>query len=103
MADYEDYLRTRDLRRWSEDSIEFKKAQELGKEHDDSEFWMEIVQTRSDETIANLAIILLYQTDYLIYKFANGVGKRFEKEGGFREKLSKIRKNAIKKKDDDEE
>lgn len=103
LADYEDYLRTRDLRRWSEDSIEFKKAQELGKEHDDSEFWMEIVQTRSDETIANIAIILLYQTDYLIYKFANGVGKRFEKEGGFREKLSKIRKNAIKKKDDDEE
>ena len=92
LADYEDYLRTRKLRQWESDSIEFVKAQELGKEHDDSKFWMDIVSTRSDETVANIAIILLHQTDFLLYKFMETVSDRFVSEGGFREKLSRVRK-----------
>ncbi len=91
LADYEDYLRTRNLRRWGEDSVEFKRAQELGKEHDDSKFWIDIASTRSDETIANIAIILLYQTDYLLHRFMEKVSSRFVDEGGFREKISRIR------------
>ena len=93
LADYEDYLRTRNLRQWKQDSIEFKSAQALGKEHDDSEFWMNIVSTRSDETIANIAIIILYQTDYLLHRFMKKVSSRFVDEGGFREKLSRLRKS----------
>ena len=92
LADYEDYLRTRNLRRWGEDSVEFKRAQELGKEHDDSKFWIDIASTRSDETIANIAIILLYQTDYLLHRFMEKVSSHFVDEGGFREKLSRIRR-----------
>lgn len=99
LADYEDYLRTRNLEQWSEDSEKFKKAQQLGKEHDDSEFWMDIVATRSDETIANIAIILLHQTDYLLYRFMEKVVEKFEKDGGIREKLSRLRRN--KKSEDD--
>ncbi|MBR5807544.1 MAG: four helix bundle suffix domain-containing protein [Alistipes sp.] len=98
LADYEDYLRTRGLRQWPADSAEFIKAQELGKEHDNSEFWMNIISTRSDETIANIAIILLYQTDYMLYKFMNSVYARFAKDGGFREKLSRIRRGELNKK-----
>lgn len=93
MADYEDYLRTRNLEQWSEDSEKFKKAQQLGEEHDDSKFWMDIVATRSDETIANIVIILIHQTDYLLYRFIEKVVEKFEKEGGIREKLSRLRRN----------
>lgn len=92
LADYEDYLRTRGLRQWEEGSIEFIKAQELGKEHDDSRFWVDLVSTRSDETVANIAIILLHQTDYLLYRFMEKVSSRFASEGGFREKLSHFRR-----------
>ncbi len=98
LADYEDYLRTRNLRQWKQDSIEFKSAQALGKEHDDSEFWMNIVSTRSDETIANIAIIILYQTDYLLHRFMEKLSSRFVGEGGFREKLSRVRKYERNKK-----
>ena len=56
LADYEDYLRIRNMEQWGSDSEKFKVAQQLGKEHDDSKFWMEIVATRNDETIANIAI-----------------------------------------------
>ncbi|MBR0338775.1 MAG: four helix bundle suffix domain-containing protein, partial [Alistipes sp.] len=87
-----DYLRTRNLEQWSEDSEKFKMAQQLGKEHNDSSFWMDIVSTRNDETIANLAIILLNQTDYLLYKFMEKVEEKFEKEGGIREQLSRLRR-----------
>ena len=98
LADYEDYLRTRNLRQWEQDSIEFKRAQELGKEHDDTEFWMNIVSTRSDEAIANIAIIILYQTDYLLHRFMEKVSRRFVDEGSFREKLSRVRKSEKNKK-----
>lgn len=98
LADYEDYLRTRNLRIWEENSVEFIKAQELGKTHNDTTYWMNIVYTRSDETIANIAIILLHQTDYLIYRFMENISSRFIQEGGFREKLSRIRRNEIKSK-----
>ena len=98
LADYEDYLRTRNLRQWEQDSVEFKKAQELGKEHDDTEFWMNIVATRSDETIANIAIIILHQTDYLLHRFMEKLSSRFVDEGGFREKLSRVRKSEKNKK-----
>lgn len=97
LADYEDYLRTRNLRIWGEDSIEFIKAQELGKIHNDTTYWMNIVRTRSDETIANIAIILLHQTDYLIFRFMENISARFTKEGGFREKLSHARRSETKK------
>ena len=98
LADYEDYLRTRKLRRWEEGSVEFAKAQELGREHDDSEFWMEIVSSRSDETIANIAVVLLHQTDYLLYRFMEKVSSRFVVEGGFRERLTRTRRSERKNK-----
>ena len=81
-----------------ENSIEFTTAQELGKNHNDTAYWMNIVRTRSDETIANIAIILLHQTDYLIYRFMENISSRFTQEGGFREKLSRVRHNKIKSK-----
>ena len=97
LADYEDYLRTRGLKQWDKDSIEFTTAQQLGKRYNDSDYWMEIIKSRNEEVIANLVIILLHQEDFLLYKFMDKVSKRFEKEGGFREKLSRIRRDAIKK------
>ena len=99
LADYEDYLRTRHLEQWDKESEKFKSAQQLGKDHDDSTFWMDIISSRNDETIANIAIILLHQTDYLLYKFIEKVVAKFEKEGGIREKLSELRRN--KKKDNE--
>jgi four helix bundle suffix protein len=91
LADYEDYLRTRNLEQWSEDSEKFRSAQQLGRGHNASAFWMDIVSTRNDETIANIAIILLNQADYLLYKFMEKVVEKFSKEGGIRERLSRLR------------
>ena len=91
LVDYEDYLRTRGHTRWKEDSEQAKCAQQLGRAHNDSDYWMNIVTTRDACTIANIAIILIYQEDYLLYKYLQSAGERFINEGGFREKLSRTR------------
>lgn len=91
LADYEDFLRVRELRRWDRDSTEFIYAKTLGEKHNDSAFWMDIVRKREAETVANIAIVLLHQADYLIYKYLQSVGERFLKLGGFREKLTSER------------
>ena len=91
LCDYEDYLRVRNLRQWELDSKEFVKAQQLGKEHNESAFWRELIKTRKAETIANLAIILLNQCDYLLYRYIQKISERILNEGGFREKLTRER------------
>ena len=89
--DYEDYLRVRGLRQWEKGSKEFTAAQRLGREHNDTAYWMALAATRDDETIANLAIVLIRQNDYLLYKYLQAVSQRFVEEGGFREKLTRVR------------
>ena len=98
LVDYEDFLRTRLLTRWEKDSEKFLAAQQLGREHNDTEFWMGITRTRDAETVANLAIILISQADYLLYKFLQSLGDRYLREGGFHEKLSHTRSQERKKK-----
>lgn len=91
LADYEDFLRVREMRRWESGSAEFVYAKKLGEKHNDSAFWMDIVRKREAETVANIAIILLRQADYLIYRYLQSVGERFLRQGGFREKLTSER------------
>ena len=91
LIDYEDYLRVRGLRQWEKGSKEFTAAQRLGREHNDTAYWMALAATRGDETIANLAIVLIRQNDYLLYKYLQAVSQRFVEEGGFRENLTRVR------------
>jgi four helix bundle suffix protein len=98
LCDYEDYSRVRNFRQWELDSKEFVKAQQLGKEHNESAFWRDLIKTRSAETVANLAIVLLNQCDYLLYRYILKISERFIAEGGFREKLSQERRTHRDKK-----
>jgi four helix bundle suffix protein len=91
--DYLDYLRTRNHRIWEEDSIEQNKIREIARKHNDSAFYMKIVKTRPPETIANIAICLLKQVDYLLAKYIERLGNQFLKEGGFKERMTSMRIN----------
>jgi four helix bundle suffix protein len=96
-ADYEDYLRKIAYtdpvrgRLWEKDSVEVKKMQELVRVHNDAAFYMKIVVTRPPETIANIVICLLRNTDYLLSRQLQSLEKRFLKEGGIREKMTRLR------------
>lgn len=91
LEDYEDYLKTRGFRQWEEDSEELKAMRDLGKKHNDAEFFMVLAKTRPPETIANMCIVLIKQADYLLFKQLQRLGDDFMKEGGFSERMYRLR------------
>ena len=91
LEDYEDYLKTRGFRQWEEDSEELKAMRDLGKKHNDAEFFMALAETRPPETIANMCIVLIKQADYLLFKQLQRLGDDFMKEGGFSERMYRLR------------
>ena len=92
--DYEDYLRTRNLRLWQSDSKESLSMQNLGRTNLDPQYYTQLASTRSDETIANMVLVLLHQAEYLLYRFIDHRSEQFLREGGFREKLSTERRKV---------
>ena len=66
--DYEDYLKTRGHRQWEEGSVELEAMRRIGREYSDGNYFMELAQTRPPETIANMAVVLLKQADYLLHR-----------------------------------
>ncbi len=91
LEDYKDYLRVRNLRLWESDSIEVEVMRKLGREHKDSEYFLSLAKTRSDEVVANMVIVLICQADVLLDRYSQKQKEKFVKEGGFRENLTKER------------
>lgn len=91
LIDYEDYLRVRNLRLWDNDSAEIQAMRKLGREHSDSEYFLTLAQSRSDEIVANMAIVLIHQADVLLCRYIEYQHNAFIKNGGFREQLTKAR------------
>ena len=95
LEDYKDYLNTRNLRIWEKGSAEFEDMRKKGAEHSDADFFMKIAKNSSDETIANMAIILLNQTDYLMFRLLERLSTDFLENGGFAERMKRMRKENI--------
>ncbi len=98
LADLEDYLRTRKLQLWNTDSEQVKTMRQLGLLHNDPKLFVEIAETRNDETVANMIIVLIHQEDVLLRKHIEKQITRFIDQGGFRESLTKARAAKRKKK-----
>lgn len=95
LEDYRDYLRVRDLRIWEKDSREAQYARKLGNaSHTTYEAYREFVDTRSAEVVANIAICLIHQANYLLDQQIRRLEKDFLKEGGLRERMTKARLQA---------
>lgn len=92
LEDYEDFLKTRGHRQWTIGSKEFEAMRRLGREHNDAAFFMELIATRPPQTIANMAIILINQADYLLFKQLERLENDFIENGGFSERMTKIRR-----------
>ncbi len=91
--DYEDYLKTRGRWQWDEGSKELEAMRRIGREHNDGEYFMQLAQTRPPETIANMVIVLLKQADYLLHRQIQRLSDDFVQDGGFSERMTRIRKN----------
>jgi four helix bundle suffix protein len=92
LDDYLDYLRSRDLTIWPKDSREALYARRLGtKQPQTFELYREIFETRPPEVIANLAVCLINQANYLIDRQIARLEKDFLEQGGMRERMTRAR------------
>ena len=91
LEDYKDYLRVRGLQLWSESSEKHEQARRACASHNDSEYYQRAIKERSDETIANIAIILIRQTDYLLKRYFDSVKQNFLENGGVKEEMTRAR------------
>jgi four helix bundle suffix protein len=94
LADYRDYLRVRDLPLWDKDSKEALFVRELGRKVPQTfEVYREFVETRPAEVIANIAICLIHQTNYLLDQQLKTLEREFLEQGGLRERMTRARLN----------
>lgn len=93
LIDYEDYLRTRSFAQWEFESAEMNAMRQLSRQNNDSPFYMELISSRPPQTISNIAIVLIKQTDFLLYRQLESLCKRFVEQGGIRERMFQARKN----------
>jgi four helix bundle suffix protein len=92
LIDYRDYLRVRDLKLWGKDSKEAQYVRKLGaKPNVTYESYRTYVETRPAEVIANIAICLIHQTNYLLDQQIRRLERDFVKEGGLRERMTRAR------------
>ncbi len=92
LDDYRDYLRVREHREWNKDSKEALYVRRLGcKVPQTYELYREFVETRPPEVIANIAICLIHQANYLIDQQLRRLEKDFLERGGLRERMFQAR------------
>ena len=94
LDDYKDYLRARDLKIWDKDSKEAQYVRRLGRKTPQTyEDYREFVETRPPEVVANIALCLIHQTNYLVDRQLRRLEQDFVQHGGLRERMTNARLN----------
>lgn len=91
LLDYEDYLRVRNLTKWELDSEKSKTTRRVCSAHNDSAYYIQAIKQRSPETIANIAITLIHQTDVFLRKLLDRLQEDFLRNGGIKEQMHQAR------------
>ena len=95
LEDYRDYLNTHNLPIWDKQSREANYVRQLGKTSPLSfEIFREFTETRPANVVANIAICLIYQTNYLLDQQIRRLEKDFLQNGGLRERMTQARLQA---------
>ncbi|MGI8905216.1 MAG: four helix bundle suffix domain-containing protein [Candidatus Sumerlaeaceae bacterium] len=101
LTDYHDYLRVRSHTIWDKNSKEAAYVRQLGANPEANyETFREIIQARRPEIIANIAICLIHQANYLLNRQIRAAEKDFLDNGGVRERMTRARLQQRNKKSD---
>ena len=98
LLDYEDYLRVRDHPKWAKNSKEALYVRKLGRTPDESyETYRQFMDTRPPQVLANIALCLIHQANYLLDQQRRRLEKDFVKKGGIKERMTQARLDYRKK------
>jgi len=77
---------------WEKDSKEAQYVRRLGNgEKMTFEAYREFCETRTAEVVANIALCLIHQTNYLLDQQMRRLEKDFAAKGGIRERMTRAR------------
>lgn len=97
LLDYEDLLRQKELPLWEKDNLVAKKVRGLCFEKNRSyKTYRTYIENDSEEVAANTIICVIHQTNYLLDQQLRTLEKDFVNEGGFTERLYRVRSEARK-------
>jgi four helix bundle suffix protein len=92
LGDCGDFLRVRDLVFWAKNSREAEYVRRIGRKAPQTfELYRAFLDTRPPETVANIAICLIHQTNYLLDQQIRRLSKDFVEQGGLRERMTRVR------------
>ena len=92
LLDYQDFLRVRDHPLWEKNSKEALYTRKLGRTENESyETYRTYMETRPPEVLANIAICLIHQANYLLDRQIKRLEKDFLEKGGLRENMTRAR------------
>ena len=92
LEDYLDFLKVRDLAVWDKNSKEATYVRTLGRDPQVSyATYREFVETRAPEVVANIALCLIHQTNYLLDQQLKRLERDFLDHGGLRERMTRAR------------
>ena len=82
----------RDLPQWEKDSKEALYVRELGRHQPQTyELYRNYMETRPPDVLANIAICLIHQANYLIDQQLKRLENDFVEQGGLKEKMTRVR------------
>jgi restriction system protein len=95
LLDYQDFLRQKGLELWKKEDPQAKKVRKLcWKENRSYGTYKTYFEESSPEIAANAALCLIHQANYLLDQQLRALEKTFVEEGGFTEKLYRVRSQA---------
>ena len=98
LEDYRDFLRSNAGGLWDKNSEQALFVRKLGRSKDESyETYRTYVESRPGDVVANIAICLTHQANYLLDQQIRQLEQAFLKEGGLRERMTRARLDSRRK------
>ncbi len=95
LLDFQDYLRQQGLSLWTKDHPKAREVRKLCYQKNRSyTTYKTYLEASPPEVAANTMISLIHQTNYLLDQQLRSLEKDFLKEGGFTERLYRVRSEA---------
>ena len=91
LEDYKDYLRHHGLKQWSKEHPHYEHTRKTCKQHNDRDYYVELMPRCTDEMIANIAITIICQVDVMLRNLIEFHKQEFLQRGGIREEMTRGR------------
>lgn len=89
--DYEDYVASRHLERWTASHVRYNGMLAFCRRHNTIDAYKDYFEKWSDEEMANIALTLCHMVDRMMTTYQKQLEETFVKEGGIRERMTAAR------------